>query len=80
MARRCGLTHDAIHRIWKTFGLQPHRAEVCRLSIDPFFIDKVRDVVGLYVAANNRQPQPFIWTAPADLILGKIARLCGDLA
>jgi transposase len=49
MAKRCGLTHDAIHRIWKTFGLKPHRAEVCQLSTDPFFIDKVRDVVGLYL-------------------------------
>ena len=49
MAKRCGLTHDAVHRIWKAFGLQPHREQICQLSTDPFFIDKVRDVVGLYL-------------------------------
>jgi transposase len=49
MAQRCGLTHDAVHRIWRAFGLQPHREQTCQLSTDPFFIDKVRDVVGLYL-------------------------------
>jgi transposase len=49
MAKRCGLTHDAVHRIWKAFGLQPHREQTCQFSTDPFFIAKVRDVVGLYL-------------------------------
>lgn len=49
MAKRCGLTHDAVHRIWKAFALQPHRQETFQLSTDPFFIQKVRDVVGLYM-------------------------------
>lgn len=49
MAAHCGLTHDAVHRIWKAFGLQPHREESLKLSTDPFFIEKVEDVVGLYV-------------------------------
>jgi transposase len=54
MAKRCGLTHDAVHRIWKAFGLQPHREQTCQLSTDPFFIDKVRDVVGLYLHPPER--------------------------
>lgn len=50
MAARCGLSNDSIHRIWKTFGLQPHRSESFQLSTDPEFVEKVRDVVGLYVS------------------------------
>lgn len=49
MAVRTGLSNESIHRIWKTFGLQPHRSETFQLSTDPLFVDKVRDVVGLYV-------------------------------
>jgi len=50
MAERCGLSNERVHRIWKTFGLQPHRAETFQLSTDPLFVEKVRDVVGLYVS------------------------------
>lgn len=50
MAAACGISHDSVARIWKAFGLQPHRAETFRLSTDPFFIEKVRDVVGLYMS------------------------------
>ena len=46
MAVEVGLTQSAVHRIWKAFGLQPHRQETWKLSKDPQFIDKVRDVVG----------------------------------
>lgn len=49
MAETTGLTQNAIWRIWRTFGLQPHRQETFKLSTDPFFIEKVRDVVGLYM-------------------------------
>jgi putative transposase len=49
MGEETGLTKDAVHRIWRTFGLKPHRTESCKLSTDPFFVDKVRDVVGLYL-------------------------------
>jgi transposase len=49
MARQCGLSQNAIHRIWKTFGLKPHLQENFKLSTDPFFVEKVRDVVGLYL-------------------------------
>ena len=48
MAREVGLTQSAVLRIWKAFGLQPHRQDAWKLSKDPLFIDKVRDVVGLY--------------------------------
>jgi transposase len=47
MAKEVGLTQSAVQRIWKAFGLQPHRQESWKLSKDPQFIEKVRDVVGL---------------------------------
>ena len=49
MAEAMGMTQGAIHRIWRAFGLQPHRQETFKLSTDPLFIDKVRDIVGLYL-------------------------------
>jgi transposase len=54
MAREVGLTQTAVSRIWRAFGLQPHRQETWKLSKDPLFIDKVRDVVGLYLAPPER--------------------------
>ena len=54
MAREVGLTQSAVHRIWKAFGLQPHRQETWKLSKDPQFIDKVKDVVGLYLDPPER--------------------------
>lgn len=49
MAKESGQSKDAVHRIWKTFGLKPHLQEHFKLSTDPFFVDKVRDIVGLYL-------------------------------
>ena len=49
MAERTGLSQSAVVRIWHAFGLQPHKSETFKLSCDPFFIEKVRDVVGLYL-------------------------------
>ncbi|MGH7603225.1 MAG: IS630 family transposase [Gemmatimonadaceae bacterium] len=49
MAHASGLSRSTVHRIWRAFGLQPHRAETFKLSTDPLFIDKVRDIVGLYL-------------------------------
>jgi transposase len=49
MAKAVGLSHMAISRIWRTFGLQPHRSETFKLSNDPLLIEKVRDIVGLYL-------------------------------
>jgi len=50
MARATGLSVTTVGRVWRAFGLQPHRAETFKLSTDPFFAEKVRDIVGLYVA------------------------------
>jgi transposase len=49
MAGRSGLSHTTVRRIWHAFGLQPHRVENFKLSNDPQFIEKVRDIVGLYL-------------------------------
>jgi len=50
MAKATGLNQTAVLRIWQAFGLQPHRTETFKLSTDPLFIDKVRDIVGLYLS------------------------------
>ena len=49
MARASGLSPSMVGRIWRTFGLKPHRSEHFKLSTDPQFVEKVRDVVGLYL-------------------------------
>ncbi|RQT64086.1 IS630 family transposase [Burkholderia cepacia] len=49
MAREMSLSQTAVSRIWRAFGLQPHRQETFKLSSDPLFVDKVRDIVGLYL-------------------------------
>jgi len=49
MAQTIGLSQSAVSRIWRAFSLQPHRVETFKLSSDPFFIEKVRDIVGLYL-------------------------------
>jgi transposase len=54
MAAEVGLTQSAVHRIWKAFGLQPHRQDSWKLSKDPQFVAKVRDVVGLYLNPPER--------------------------
>jgi transposase len=50
MARSQGMSQSAVSRIWRAFGLKPHIVETWKLSTDPQFIDKVRDVVGLYMS------------------------------
>lgn len=49
MAKRAGIGRQTVSEIWRAFGLKPHRTETFQLSSDPLFIDKVRDVVGLYL-------------------------------
>jgi transposase len=49
MAKHVGLSHSTVGRIWRAFGLAPHRTETFTLSKDPLFVDKVRDIVGLYL-------------------------------
>jgi len=50
MAKESGVSISSVQRIWRAFGLQPHRMETFKLSTDPNFVAKVRDVVGLYVS------------------------------
>jgi transposase len=54
MAKEVGLTQTAVSRIWRAFGLQPHRQDTFKLSRDPLFVDKVHDVVGLYLNPPER--------------------------
>ena len=49
MAAASGLSQTTVHRIWRAFGLQPHRTETFKLSNDPQLVEKVRDIVGLYL-------------------------------
>jgi len=49
MAKESGLSRMTVHRIWRAFCLQPHRSETFKLSKDPLFVEKVRDIVGLYL-------------------------------
>ena len=50
LARQVGISPTSVHRIWRSFGLQPWRTEDFKISPDPLLIDKIRDVVGLYLA------------------------------
>lgn len=54
LAKAVGLNQTAVSRIWRAFGLQPHRVDTFKLSKDPLFIDKVRDIVGLYLDPPER--------------------------
>jgi len=49
MAKAIGFSHMTISRVWRAFGLQPHQSETLKLSPDPLLIEKVRDIVGLYM-------------------------------
>jgi putative transposase len=50
LAEETRISHATVHRIWQAFGLQPHRQRHFKLSNDPFFVEKVRDIVGLYLS------------------------------
>src|SRR5262249_49786089 len=54
LAKASGLSRSTVHRVWRAFALQPHRSETFKLSKDPLFIDKVRDIVGLYLNPPDR--------------------------
>jgi len=54
MARASGLSQSTVSRIWRAFSLQPHRSETFKLSTDPLFVEKVRDIVGLYLNPPER--------------------------
>lgn len=79
MAKQTGLSQTAIVRIWRTFGLQPHRVEnfkfsKTRKSSRRFGISW--GVVESTLEQRNRNPKPFVWTADADLIPAMVERLC----
>src|SRR5215467_9379047 len=54
MARASGVSASTVHRIWRAFSLQPHRTETFKLSTDPQFVEKVRDIVGLYLNPKDK--------------------------
>src|SRR6266404_2482707 len=54
MAKRAGISRMAVSRIWRAFGLRPHRSETFKLSTDPQLVEKVRDIVGLYLNPPDR--------------------------
>src|SRR3974377_1180902 len=54
MAKASGVSISSVNRIWRAFSLQPHRSETFKLSKDPLFVEKVRDIVGLYLAPPER--------------------------
>ena len=64
LAARVGISPTSVHRIWRAFGLQPWRTETFKLSPDPLLIDKIRDVVGLYLA-RRRTRRCSAWTKAA---------------
>ena len=54
MANACGMSQSSVSRIWRAFALQRHRSETFKLSKDPLFIERVRDIVGLYLHPPDR--------------------------
>jgi transposase len=54
MAEALDMSQSAVSRVWRAFSLQPHRVETFKLSSDPFFVEKVRDIVGLYLNPPQR--------------------------
>jgi len=49
MAEQTRISKSTVHRIWQIFGLEPHRQRHFKLSTDPFFVERVRDIAGLYL-------------------------------
>ena len=66
MAAETGLSQSSVSRIWRAFGLKPHVVETWKLSTDPEFIGKVRDVVGLYMSPAGERPGPVRGREVAD--------------
>ena len=66
LVRRVGMSQTMVSRVWRTFGLQPHRSETFKLSRDPAFVDKVHDVVGLTLNPPDRALVLCVDEKPAD--------------
>ena len=72
LAKEVGVSHDTIHRIWKQYRLGPHRVETFKLSKDPQFVEKLRDVVVLYLdppekarcSRLTRRARSRLWSEP----------------
>jgi transposase len=60
MANASGVSASSVQRIWRAFSLQPHRTETFKLSTDPQFVEKVRDIVGLYASTKRARYRPSI--------------------
>ena len=54
LSEELGIPRDFVHRVWRAFGLKPHLSHGFKLSADPHFVEKVRDVVGLYLAPPDK--------------------------
>jgi transposase len=78
MAAEVGMSQTTIRRIWHAFGLQPHRAESFKLSTDPFFVEKVRDIVGLYLDPPERAMVLCVDEKSQIQALNRFQRACPD--
>lgn len=92
MAKASGLSVGTVQRIWRAFGLQPHRVETFKLSADPDFfaalterqlrrgvhrsLASLHDAITAFIDQHNADPKPFRWTKSADDILASIERFC----
>ena len=76
MAQKSGLSQTAIVRIWHAFGLKPHRTETFKLSSDPYFVEKVRDVVGLYLNPPDKALVLCVDEKPQIQALDQTRRCC----
>ncbi len=69
LAKKVGMSPSSVGRIWQAFGLKPWLTDSFKLSADPQFVDKVRDVVGIYItpwcSASTKRPASKPWTAPS---------------
>ncbi|MFE9651095.1 hypothetical protein ACFYO0_44850 [Streptomyces sp. NPDC006365] len=80
VARGLGLWQSTVSRIWRAFGLQPHRTGMFKLSMDLYFIDRVRDVVGLCLDPPERAPSMWRWPCPPCTIGATRSRGCARCA
>jgi cystathionine beta-lyase family protein involved in aluminum resistance len=67
MAREMEMSQSAVRRIWRAFGLQPHCQETFKLSSDPLFVEKVRDIVGLHRRHRSSEFLQFLRTIEANV-------------
>ena len=86
VAKAVGVSLSAVQRIWQAHRLQPHRIRTFKKSNDPAFairrgvftsVANLQDAIRGYIREHNRDPKPFVWTKPADLIRAKLSRLPG---